>query len=45
MVYLLAHRPETGGFVNATSQLLSDPSAAPGLAAGSNSSAPEAGWP
>jgi Na+/proline symporter len=33
MVYLLAHRPETGGFVNATSQLLSDPSAAPGLAA------------
>ena len=33
MVYLLAHRPETGGFVNATNQLLSDPSAAPGLAA------------
>jgi len=32
MVYLLAHRPETGGFVNATSLLLSDPSAAPGLA-------------
>ena len=33
MVYLLAHRPETGGFVHATSALLSDPSAAPGLAA------------
>jgi SSS family solute:Na+ symporter len=32
MVYLLAHRPETGGFIHATSQLLSDPSAAPGLA-------------
>jgi SSS family solute:Na+ symporter len=33
MVYLLANRPETGGFINATSQLWSDPSAAPGLAA------------
>ena len=33
MVYLLAHRPETGGFINATSKLLADPSAAPGLAA------------
>jgi SSS family transporter len=33
MVFLLAHRPETGGFVNATSKLLSDPSTAPGLAA------------
>jgi solute:Na+ symporter, SSS family len=31
MVYLLAHRPETGGFVQATQNLLSDPSAAPGL--------------
>jgi len=33
MVYLLAHRPETGGFINATNQLLADPTAAPGLAA------------
>ena len=33
MVYLLAHRPETGGFLNATSKLLADPAAAPGLAA------------
>lgn len=33
MVYLLAHRPETGGFINATSKLISDPSAAPGLTA------------
>lgn len=33
MVYLLAHRPETGGFVNATSKLLSDPAAAPALGA------------
>ncbi|HTZ21340.1 MAG TPA: sodium:solute symporter family protein [Opitutaceae bacterium] len=32
MVYLLAHRPETGGFVNATHKLLADPAAAPGLA-------------
>ena len=33
MVFLLAHRPETGGFLNATSKLLADPGAAPGLAA------------
>ena len=33
MVYLLAHRPEIGGFVKATGRLLSDPSAAPGLLA------------
>ena len=33
MVYLLAHRPETGGFFNATHQLASDPANAPGLAA------------
>src|SRR5512143_476070 len=33
MVYLLAHRPETGGFIHATSTLLSDPASAPGLAA------------
>jgi SSS family transporter len=33
MVFLLAHRPETGGFVNATSKLMSDPTAAPGLRA------------
>ncbi len=32
MVYLLAHRPETGGFFHSASQLLNDPSAAPGLA-------------
>jgi SSS family transporter len=32
MVYLLAHRPETGGFINATNKLLADPSAAPALA-------------
>jgi SSS family transporter len=32
MVYLLAHRPETGGFIHATSQLLNDPAAAPALA-------------
>jgi solute:Na+ symporter, SSS family len=31
MVYLLAHRPETGGFIQATQNLLSDPNAAPGL--------------
>jgi solute:Na+ symporter, SSS family len=31
MVYLLAHRPETGGFIHATRQLLADPAAAPGL--------------
>jgi SSS family transporter len=31
MVYLLAHRPEIGGFVQATSKLLADPSAAPAL--------------
>lgn len=31
MVYLLAHRPETGGFINATQHLLSDPGAAPGI--------------
>lgn len=31
MVYLLAHRPEIGGFVQATGKLLSDPSAAPAL--------------
>lgn len=31
MVYLLAHRPETGGFIKATQSLLSDPTAAPGL--------------
>ena len=33
MVYLLAHRPETGGFVSATQRLLSDPTMAPGLGA------------
>jgi len=33
MVYLLAHRPEIGGFVQATNKLLADPTAAPGLAA------------
>jgi solute:Na+ symporter, SSS family len=33
MVWLLAHRPETGGFIHATQQLLSDPAAAPGLGA------------
>lgn len=33
MVYLLAHRPEIGGFVQATNKLLADPAAAPGLAA------------
>ncbi len=32
MVYLLAHRPEIGGFVQATNKLLADPTAAPGLA-------------
>lgn len=32
MVYLLAHRPEIGGFIHATGKLLADPSAAPGLA-------------
>jgi len=32
MVYLLAHRPETGGFIHAASQLWQDPAAAPGLA-------------
>jgi solute:Na+ symporter, SSS family len=31
MVYLLAHRPEIGGFAEATSKLLADPTAAPGL--------------
>ncbi len=31
MVWLLAHRPETGGFLHATRQLLADPAAAPGL--------------
>lgn len=31
MVYLLAHRPEIGGFVQATGKLLADPSAAPAL--------------
>ena len=31
MVYLLAHRPEIGGFVSATQRLLADPSAAPAL--------------
>ncbi len=31
MVYLLAHRPEIGGFVQATGRLLGDPSAAPAL--------------
>ncbi len=31
MVYLLAHRPEIGGFVQATGKLLSNPSFAPGL--------------
>ena len=31
MVYLLAHRPETGGFFHATKQLLAHPSYAPGL--------------
>jgi SSS family solute:Na+ symporter len=31
MVYLLAHRPEIGGFVSATSKLVSDPTSAPGL--------------
>lgn len=31
MVYLLAHRPEIGGFVHATQRLLADPSAAPAL--------------
>ncbi len=31
MVYLLAHRPEIGGFASATGKLISDPSAAPGL--------------
>lgn len=33
MVYLLAHRPEIGGFAQATGKLLSDPAAAPALAA------------
>lgn len=34
MVYLLAHRPETGGFVHATTALLGDPRVmAPGLVA------------
>ena len=32
MVYLLAHRPETGGFIHAATQLWQDPTAAPGLA-------------
>ena len=32
MVWLLAHRPETGGFIHATGKLISDPSTAPGLA-------------
>jgi SSS family transporter len=32
MVYLLAHRPEIGGFVQATHELLTNPAAAPGLA-------------
>ena len=32
MVYLLAHRPETGGFLHATQRLLADPDAAPALA-------------
>ncbi|MEI7948080.1 MAG: sodium:solute symporter [bacterium] len=31
MVYLLAHRPEIGGFVQATGKLLADPSTAPAL--------------
>lgn len=32
MVYLLAHRPETGGFIHATTELLKDPAVmAPGL--------------
>lgn len=32
MVYLLAHRPETGGFIHATQELLKDPTVmAPGL--------------
>lgn len=31
MVYLLAHRPETGGFLNATSRLLSEPGMSPAL--------------
>ena len=33
MVWLLAHRPETGGFIQATTRLLHDPNAAPGLLA------------
>jgi SSS family solute:Na+ symporter len=32
MVCLLAHRPETGGFLSATRRLFEDPSASPGLA-------------
>lgn len=32
LVYLLANRPEIGGFVQATNTLLADPSAAPALA-------------
>lgn len=31
MVFLLAHRDQTGGFIHATQQLLNDPSTAPGL--------------
>ena len=31
MVYLLAHRPEIGGFIHATGKLVSEPSFAPGL--------------
>jgi len=31
MVYLLAHRPEIGGFVQATGKLMSNPAFAPGL--------------
>jgi solute:Na+ symporter, SSS family len=33
MVFLLAHRPEIGGFINATHKLMADPSAAPALGA------------
>lgn len=32
LVFLLAHRPEIGGFVQATQKLMADPSAAPALA-------------
>jgi len=31
MVYLLAHRPEIGGFIHATGKLVGDPAAAPAL--------------